>query len=52
MSAVAGPARYAAAPAQRARPEVVSFEKELSYELAPLKKLAAKRNDHVLRQRV
>ena len=52
MSAVAGPALYAAAPAQRARPEVVSFEKELSYELAPLKKLAAKRNDHVLRRRV
>ena len=34
------------------KPEVLSFEKDLSYELASLRKLSGKRGDHALRQRL
>ena len=44
--------RSSGAPEQRTRPEVLSFEKDLSYELVTLKKLSGKREDHALRQRL
>lgn len=34
------------------RPEIVSFEKDLSYELASLRKLSAKNEDHAQRQKL
>lgn len=34
------------------RPEIVSFEKDLSYELASLKKLSGKNDDHLQRQKL
>ena len=53
MAAVAvSSARGVAATEKRARPEVIAFEKELRYELATVKKLASRREDHALRQRV
>ena len=46
------PARGLSSERSQKKPEVLSFEKDLSYELASLKKLSGKREDHVLRQRL
>ena len=46
------PARGLSSERSQKKPEVLSFEKDLSYELASLKKLSSNHEDHVLRQRL